>query len=221
MAKENNKKHKHIDYFNPDVEVYNNAHQDLLSQFNAGEAFFTFNDFLSGEVPEYTNNGDGVTYLVWNILYDDEGLEEQRTLIAYYTLSATSIPYIDKIRLDEEEAKEKGRNFDIETCGIPALEIKMFAVDEQYQDLFYEYEDEDLPIAAWIMRNIVDYAHRLLNTVLGFKAIFLHSVPNAESFYLSNGFHPVEINMKPLHCIDSDLTAMYLSLKEVYMNYDD
>lgn len=40
-----------------------------------------------------------------------------------------------RIRLDEEEAKELGKEFDIEICGISAVEIKMFAVDKKYQDV--------------------------------------------------------------------------------------
>ena len=42
------------------------------------------------------------------------------------------------MRLDENEAKEQGTEFKDEIWGIPALEIKMFAVDEKYQDLFFE-----------------------------------------------------------------------------------
>ena len=35
-----------LPYFNPDVEVYNKAHQDLLWKFNAGDGYDNFNDFL-------------------------------------------------------------------------------------------------------------------------------------------------------------------------------
>lgn len=109
--------------------------------------------------------------------------------------------------------------FDIEICGISAIEIKMFAVNEKYQDLFFEYDGESLPVSAWVMQSIIDYAQTLMDEVVGFKALFLHSVPEAEKFYKINGFNPMEINMQPLHCVDSDYTAMYLALKEVQMNY--
>lgn len=125
------------------------------------------------------------------------------------------------IRLDEDEAKVTGEQYDTEICGISALEIKMFAVSEKYQDIFYEYEGEELPISAWIMRSIIDAANSMLNDTLGFKALFLHSLPNAEKFYRANGFNPMEINMQPLYCVDSEYRAMYLTLKEVHMNYDD
>ena len=90
-----------------------------------------------------------------------------------------------------------------------------------YLDLDIVYEDEELPVSAWIIKNIIDSTENLLQYTLGFKALFLHSVPKAENFYEENGFHPVEINMQPLHSIDSDFKAMYLSLREVHMNYDD
>ena len=67
----------------------------------------------------------------------------------------------------------------------------------------------------------MDFAYTLMNETVGFKALLLHSLPEAEGFYEANGFHPVERNMQPLHCIDSEYKAMYLTLKEVHMNYDD
>lgn len=224
MAIENSMPHKHVAYFNPDVLSLEQSHQDFSSKmkaFHAGEGYENFNDFISEEASEYKKSGDGVTYVVWNVMYDKNNTEIARDLVSYYTLSATAIPYEDRIRLDEEEAKAIGEEFDIEICGISAIEIKMFAVDEKYQDVFFEYEGEDLPLSAWIMRNIIDYSYSLMNDVIGFKALFLHSLPEAEKFYKANGFHAVEINMQPLHCIDSEYKAMYLALREVHMNYDE
>lgn len=214
-----NNTHSYIDYFNPDVVVLSDIHQDL--HFKAGSGYENFNTFIMEEAGEYAENGDGVTYLVFNVIYDDEGCESSRELVSYYTLSATAIPYIDRIRLDEDEAKEIGKEYSEEIWGISALEIKMFAVDEKYQDVFFEYEGENLPIAAWIIRNIINEAYILMDTVIGFKALFLHALPDAEEFYRKNGFNPMKINMQPLQCIDSDCTAMYLTLKEVHMNYDE
>lgn len=224
MANENKKLHNHIAYFNPDVMLLERAYQDFLSEistFNAGSGYENFNEFICDEALGYRDDGNGVTYVVWNVLYDDSGKEITRDIVSYYTLAATAIPYEDRIRRDEKEAAMTGEDFDIEICGISAIEIKMFAVDERYQDVFFEYEGEDLPISAWIMRSIIDFAYSMLECVLGFKALFLHSVPEAETFYMANGFNPVEVNMQPLHCVDSEYKAMYLTLKEVHMNYDD
>ena len=224
MVKKDKKEHEYITYFNPDVMPLKQAHQDFLAEmqlFNAGEDYKNFNDFIIAVAIDYKDAGDGVTYVVWNVLYDNNNIELEREIVAYYTLAATAIPYEDRIRLDEEEAKNTGEKFNIEICGISSLEIKMFAVNEKYQDVFYEYDGETLPISAWIMRSIVDYACSLSDDVIGFKALFLHSLPEAESFYKANGFNSVEVNMQPLHSVDSEYKSMYLALKEVHMNYDD
>ena len=213
----------HIENFNPDVNLLQDTHQDFLMKvryFNAGRDYVNFNDFIAAEAVEYAQQGEGVTYVVWNIIYNEEEVEIGRDLVAFYTLATTAIPYEDRVRRDEEEAKETGEEFDIQICGIPALEIKMFAVAEKYQDVFYKYEGEDMPISAWIMRSIIDTAESMLKNTIGFKALFLHSVPGAEKFYEHNGFSKMAINMRPLHSLDSEYTAMCLSLREVEMNYD-
>lgn len=219
MENRDNNLHKHIDFFYPDVVALSDIHQDLY--FNAGNGYKNFDDFVMEEAEEYAENGDGATYLVFNVLYDENNHELSRELVSYYTLSATAIPYVDRIRLDEDEAKETGMQYSEEIWGISALEIKMFAVDEKYQDVFFEYEGEDLPIAAWIIRNIIDDAYILMNTVVGFKALFLHALPDAEDFYSKNGFHTMEVNMQPVKGVDSEYKPMYLTLKDVHMNYDE
>lgn len=222
MKEGNKNNRKYLTVFNPEVsELSAFTHQDLLFKFDAGNGYQNFNEFISEEALEFAGNGDGVTYVVTNRIYDDNGNEINNEPVAYYTLSATSIPYEDRIRCDEIEETQYGRKYNIQICGIPAVEIKMFAVDVKYQDLFYVYEDEELPISAWILKNIIDSTENILMHTLGFKALFLHSLPNAESFYIKNGFHPMEINMHPLHSIDSEYKAMYLSLRDIQMNYDD
>ena len=71
------------------------------------------------------------------------------------------------------------------------------------------------------MRSIIDNVNDILNNVVGLKALFLHSLPNAEKFYEENGFKSMQINMHPFNSIDSEYKAMYLALREVHMNYDD
>lgn len=223
MAKENKVKYKQIAYFNPDVLLLEQSHQDFSSEmelFDAGNDYENFNELINKEAVNYKNDGEGVTYVVWNVLYDKNNKELKRDIVSYYTLAATAIPYEDRIRLDKEEAKVLGEEFDIEICGISAIEIKMFAVDERYQDVFYEYEGENLPVSAWIMRSIIDYTYSLMNEVVGVKALFLHSLPEAEKFYKANGFNCVEVNMQPLHSVDSEYKSMYLALRKVQMNYD-
>lgn len=214
MNKRNNI-HNYISEFNPDISVFNTDCRDYLLSFNAGEGYENFNDFLIDEADEYCVNGDGVTYIIWNNDID------KKEVVAYFTLSANAIPYIDRIKLDEEEALELGKEFDEENWGITVIEIKMFAVNDKYQDLFYIYDDDDLPVSAWCLRAIVNYVSELNNSVLGFKALFLHSVPDAEEFYLKNGFQNMKVNMHPFCSIDSDMKPMWMPLKDIYMNYDN
>lgn len=212
--------HTFIENFNPGVERLKLEHQDFLCKFNAGKGFENFNEFINKEAYEYANNGEGVTYLVFNYCVDNNG-NEKKDLMAFYTIAATSIPYIDKIRLEPEEAKSKGKEFDETRCGIPALEVKMFAVDITYQDVFYMFEGQNLPVSAWILKMIIANSIDLMINVIAFKAIFLHSVPTAEKFYLRNGFHNAEKYMDPLYSIDGEFQAMYMSLQYVHINQDE
>ena len=223
MGRKGNKEHIHIAEFNTEVTTLDIAYKDFFDEmqtFNAGEGYKNFNDFILEEAMEYRDAGEGATHIVWNVVYNENGIEQMREIVSFYTLATSAIPYEDRIRLDEDEEKKLGKGFDSQICGIPALEIKMFAVDEKYQDIFFEYQGEDLPISAWIMRNIVSYAKELISDEVGFKAIFLHSLPDAEKFYLENEFNRVQINMKPLYGVNSEYTAMYFALKTVHMNYD-
>ena len=218
MDKKNNI-HKYVNTFNPDISVMNTECRDYLFDFHAGIGNENFNDFLKKEADEYRTNGNGVTYIIWNNTYDND-TEETKDIVAYFTLSANAIPYIDRIKLDEDEIAECGMKYDEQTWGIPVLEIKMFAVNNKYQDVFYMHNGQALPIAAWCLLAIINYAKLLLDTVLGFKALFLHSISEAEQFYLKNGFQDMTHNMLPFASIDSDMRPMWLPLKNIHMNYD-
>lgn len=207
--------HEFISEFNPCVEVLKPKHKDYLLGFEAGENNWAFTDFAQNDALHYLAAGDGTTHLVFN------KTECNCELVAYYTLAASSIPYIDRIRLDVEDQKQTGKEFDEQQCGISAIEIKMFAVADKYQDLFYKYDGIELPISAWVLRSIIDYIKELSDTVLGIKAIFLRSVPSAKSFYLKNEFNDIKKNMIPFHSVDSDLEPMYFHIKEIHMSYDE
>lgn len=171
MAHANNKSHDHIDVFNPDVKTLRDSYQDFLfkiKQFDAGNGYQNFNEFISDEAIDYADDGNGVTYVVWNILKD-----------------------------------------------------KKFAVNQKYQNIFFEYGDEDLPVSVWVLRSIIDYIENLSKTIVGVKAAFLHAVPDAVDFYLRNGFEFMLPNMEPFHSIDSEFTPMFLALYELHINFDE
>lgn len=89
------------------------------------------------------------------------------------------------------------------------------------EDDFYEFDGTDLPISAWIMRLIVLMLDNLIKTVLGFKVVYLHSLPEDINFYKRNGFEKVKVNMQPLYSVDDDYTPMFMPLRPFIMNYDE
>lgn len=115
------------------------------------------------------------------------------------------------------ELKNKNHKFLKEFC--PEITV----LDAESRDFLTDFNagaGKELPIAAWCLLAIVNYANKLLDTVLGFKALFLHSVPEAETFYIKNGFQDMRINMHPFVCIDSDMRSMWMPLRNIHINYE-
>lgn len=206
---------KYIRKFNPCVEVYDeNQHKDFLFKFNCGNLIF--NDYITkNEVIEDRDNGDGVTYLV----FDKVGIFK-RKLVGYYTLCATSIPFVSHLHLEPEDVVD-GKEYDDKLYGVNAVQIKMFAVDKEYQNIFYEHGGFDMPIAAWILRYIIDAIDNMSSKVCGVKAIFLHAVDDAKLFYNKNGFEYTDDRIQNFDSDDDELPAMFFKLREIKIVYDD
>ena len=99
MPEINNKKHKYIESFNPDVALMSAKHQDYLCHFNAGQDYKNFNEFLiNNEWESALVAKEGVTYIVF-----DHISPQEKKIIAFYTLSVGAIPYIDRWFIPEEE----------------------------------------------------------------------------------------------------------------------
>ena len=212
---ENRKKHKYLERFDSDIVLMDRQYQDSLETFDAGSWKDNFNDFIRQEWESYANEKNGVTYLILH-----KKTEERPTIAAYCTLSSGAIPYIDRWYIPPEEREKEEEIYDEKECGIPAIEIKMFAVSKKYQDVFYKYGGHDKPVSAWILAQIIEFICQLTEYTLSAKAIFLQSVPEAEAFYRKNGFDYVLPNMHTFHTIDADLAAMYLPLTELKIHYD-
>lgn len=58
------------------------------------------------------------------------------------------------------------------------------------------------------------------SSIVGVKALYLRSVPNAEIFYKKNGFDYVLKPMNPFYCIDDDYKAMYIPFVQTKIHYD-
>lgn len=191
---------KRLKNFHPKVTVIGNDISEL-SSFNAGNDDVTFNEYLINDALSDLAQGKGVTHLIWNHIGDG-----QNELVAYFTLSVGVIPYYDGI--DENESVNTISNYPY----ITTAELKMFAVDQSYQDLFFVHEDEDLPIAAWCLRHIVNHVTDIAANYISIQAIALHSVKEAEGFYITNGFHYADSIMRSLYTSDDELKLMWMKL---------
>lgn len=205
---------KYIERFNPCVEVYDEVrHKDFLKGFNCNS--YIFNKYITSyDALEDKFNGDGVTYLV----FDESSVE--RKLVAYYTLCATAIPFLSRIKLDFEEIVDEAE-YDERLYGVGAMQIKMFAVDVEYQNVFYRQDELEMPIAAWILRYIVKSIDSMSSVVCGVKAIFLHAVEDAKLFYYQNNFIYADERIRPFDSDDSELASMFLKLREIRIVYDE
>ena len=216
MAKTSNNNHSYIESFNPDVVLMSEEHQDSLCRFNAGRSYKNFNEFINNkEWKDTLAAKEGVTYIVYDYIS-----QHNRKVVAFYTLSVGAIPYTDRWLIPEEERERPEIQYDEEECGVSAIVVNMFAVSEDYQDLFYNYNGVEKPIAAWILDNLIETIRELTNTVFSAKAILLHAVPEAETFYKQCGFDYTLPNMHTFHTMDSDFKAMYLPLVELKIHYD-
>ena len=200
-----NRKRISGDSFHPAVSVYSSAFPEDLNNFNAGEGYESFNTFLTKEALQDCESGLGTTLIIWNH-FKDKGVDTKE-IIAYFELAAGTIPYDDR---DEEELAEDGVFYSFPYISV--AEIKMFAVSEKYQDLFFEYKGEDKPIAAWCLQYIVDYAYQLINENIGFQALFLHALDSAEGFYRKNEFTDLVTVMRPLYSNDDGYVPLWKPL---------
>lgn len=149
---------KIIKHFNPIVEILDEKHKNTISNFTSSNRYPEkgLADYLKTDSFSDIKTGDGVTYIILNELED-----LSRDIIAFFTLGVTAIAYTSRLKNDDG-------TFDEELCGIPALEVKMFAVNEIYQDTYFE----NRLIAALVFDYIKNLANEFSENLLGVKAIF-------------------------------------------------
>ncbi|MBN1074632.1 hypothetical protein DVV91_09795 [Clostridium botulinum] len=192
-----------IGYFNPTVKVLTKTDRFLINMFDSGE--FPFNNFLNSEALKDMKNGDGVTYLIVN-----EKQKGKQDLVAYYTISTGAINIVDRLDFDDNEMPEKEKKEHY--LPISAFMIKMFAVNEKYQDCYF---DNKL-ISSLILKNIISELYDMSTSIIGAKRIILCSVPEAVNFYEKNEFEVLTNKYTILDKADAlDNTPMYLTLHDI------
>ena len=81
----------------------------------------------------------------------------------------------------------------------PAVEIKIFALDRDYQHTeLEEYSDNRRTIGDFLFGVCVDYIHRQVCETFGANKIVLYAnSPDSASFYTRNSFKAFETDMRP------------------------
>lgn len=192
---------KTIENFNPVIEALSEENRKLISDFFVGEK--AFDDFIKKEAISDMVSGDGVTYLIVNEA-------NKREIVAYYTISSSSIHSIDRYDFEDEDVPkdEKREHF----SPISAFLIKMFAVNEKYQDTYYN----DELVASLILKNIIFDLYDMSTSVVGAKRIILCAVEKAKKFYKLNNFEEFDGKYTLFDKIDAqDNYPMYLALHNV------
>lgn len=192
---------KTIENFNPVIETLSEENIGLISNFFVGEK--AFDDFIKKEAINDMISGDGVTYLIINEV-------NKREIVAYYTISSSSIHTIDRYDFEDEDVPqdEKREHF----SPISAFLIKMFAVNEKYQDTYYN----DELVASLILKNIIFDLYDMSTSVVGAKRIILCAVEKAKKFYKLNNFEEFDGKYTLFDKIDAqDNYPMYLALHKV------
>ncbi|WP_143256364.1 hypothetical protein [Anaeromassilibacillus sp. An172] len=79
---------------------------------------------------------------------------------------------------------------------IPAVEIKMFAVSEDYQHKSYPNVD-NYKWSEYCLDKIIAFIYHFTENYCGASRIVLYSVPEAVNFYIRSGFKEFEKFMRP------------------------
>ena len=194
---------KHIDEILFSEKVLTAEDKKMVDNFSTGTHYpeAGLADYLRTYAIEDIANGEGVTHLIIN--------KKDDSIIGYYTLVSSALPYYYR-------TNDNGQYYQV-LCGIPAIEVRMFAIDESYQDVFIG----DTPISAIVFRHIVDYVCKLSETSAGIKAIYLHTLPSAQRFYEKNGMQKCEKYFVPFASEDDDLLVMYALINECNIVYEE
>ena len=118
------------------------------------------NDYLKKHAYE---DSRATTFVIYDI--------ENNCIINYYSLSCSGF------------VLDYNSHFTI----YPAVEIKMFAIDEQYKHIIYS-PDDNLTLSDYIFGNVISRIYDFTENECGADKVILYSVPKAENFYIKNGF---------------------------------
>ena len=99
--------------------------------------------------------------------------------------------------------------------ALPAVELKLFGVDKEYQQKYIFYEDMKVKYSEFTFIWLINYIQRVVKPVINVEYLILHSVPNKKTmkFYEKMGMNYFTEN-ENVHSSDfsKDCVPMYLKI---------
>lgn len=128
------------------------------------QTFDCGNDVINNYLKEHAcNDPRSATF----VIYDTK----ENQVISYYSLSCSGFVM----------------NHNSHITIYPAVEIKMFAVDDKYKHIPFS-QDDSFTLSDYIFCNVISRVYDFTEKECGADKIILYSVPRAENFYIKNGF---------------------------------
>lgn len=145
-----------------DTYLYSNEYLNICQKFDCGNE--EINTYLYRDAEKDLLQGLKVTKLILN--------ENKTEVIAYFTLVCSAIMI------------NTGENVELS----PAVEIKLFAVNKNYQDIFYTSDKNDGIFSDYLLSETIQNIYEVIEKYCGAIYIVLYSVPKAVKFYKRNEF---------------------------------
>lgn len=149
--------------YGQDVKMYtvilDNGNADLLRDFSCG------NDYIDNYVSEKgAYDFTAVTKMVLN--------SDNNEVICVYSLCCSSFLISSKEKLHPN----------------PAVEIKIFAVSQKYQDIKYSRDPNEGCLSNFILNKVIGEIFEFTDDMCGANIILLYSTDEGYDFYKKNGF---------------------------------
>lgn len=159
------------------ADVLAHTHDDMVCAFCCGnfDKYGVLDDYFHCQA---IDDPEGVTYITY-----DRTKPDNCAAIALFTLSCSAIMLV----LENGSIKLE-----------PAVELKMFALDQKYQHLAFEDADTRITLGDVVLSTALKYISDCAKRVFGATRVVLYAnSENSCSFYQRNGFTPFLDNMHP------------------------
>ena len=170
-------------------------HADMLPNFSCGEE--EEHKALDQYFNDFTKCPDAKLYIVRH--------KKSNEIIGLFALSCSSVT-----------KTEYQFKYPPSPDVVPAIELKAFALSEEYQHQTIDGLDERITIGDIVIGLVKSQVKWIVNNVCGARYIILYSVYSAISFYKRNGFSSFNeyVSSKPSN-FSSDCYGMFMSIEEM------